>query len=251
MSGNDAIRIFPVKSRPETESCQRQVSSAAGIHFCECDGIYIFLDIPADRYFRFSPEQSSWFRLILENPSSSRVPEKVSQFRDSLVQRGILIVIDGESPPRYVPIPPASYSSIFQPDTDLQGRLSAQIWIRAARAVLRSWWLVRHSSLEGIVNHVSGLKKKIHQGREREITGFEPLVAVFHRLTPYFFTSTDACKYRSLALIEFLGAYGFSADWVFGVRLAPFRAHCWVEIGSVILNDYVDNVREFKPILRI
>jgi len=37
---------------------------------------------------------------------------------------------------------------------------------------------------------------------------------------------------------------------VFGVRGAPFAAHCWVEIEGVPVNDDPDFVAPYVPILR-
>ena len=42
-----------------------------------------------------------------------------------------------------------------------------------------------------------------------------------------------------------------SAFLVIGVTASPFGAHAWVQIGDVVLNDSVDRVRRFVPILTI
>ncbi|GAD58270.1 hypothetical protein MBEBAB_0520 [Brevundimonas abyssalis TAR-001] len=36
---------------------------------------------------------------------------------------------------------------------------------------------------------------------------------------------------------------------VFGIKLVPFGAHCWVQAGETVLNDTVDNVSEYTPIM--
>ncbi len=58
-----------------------------------------------------------------------------------------------------------------------------------------------------------------------------------------------ACLYQSFLLLEILRRRGLSADWVFGVRTWPFYAHCWVQAGDVVLNDTVDHVTSFEPIM--
>lgn len=61
----------------------------------------------------------------------------------------------------------------------------------------------------------------------------------------------DACRFRSLVLMNYLTRSGIAPDWVFGVRLCPFSAHCWVEYNGVILNEDSDTVAEFRPIMSV
>ena len=56
------------------------------------------------------------------------------------------------------------------------------------------------------------------------------------------------CLVRSALLMAFLGRRGLTADWVFGVRLWPFAAHCWVQIGDVCLNDDIERLWPYTPI---
>jgi hypothetical protein len=52
-----------------------------------------------------------------------------------------------------------------------------------------------------------------------------------------------------LALVDFLAYLHFYPDLVIGVRLAPFSFHAWVQFGDIVLNDEVDTVRPYTPIL--
>ncbi|MDI1281734.1 lasso peptide biosynthesis B2 protein [Brevundimonas sp.] len=58
------------------------------------------------------------------------------------------------------------------------------------------------------------------------------------------------CLVRSAMLVAFLRRMGLSADWVFGVRLWPFAAHCWVQFGEVCLNDDVERLWPYTPLYR-
>lgn len=57
------------------------------------------------------------------------------------------------------------------------------------------------------------------------------------------------CLTRSAMLAAFLRRGGLRADWVFGVRLWPFAAHCWLQQDDVCLNDDVERLVAFTPIL--
>ncbi|MBP7703741.1 MAG: lasso peptide biosynthesis B2 protein [Caulobacter sp.] len=71
---------------------------------------------------------------------------------------------------------------------------------------------------------------------------------IFERLLPWA-PRQEACLYRSFMLLQFLGELGRDANWVFGVRTRPFEAHCWIQAGGVVLDDSVDHVASFAPIL--
>jgi hypothetical protein len=58
------------------------------------------------------------------------------------------------------------------------------------------------------------------------------------------------CLLRSAMLVSFLRRSELAADWVFGVRLWPFHAHCWVQAGDVCLNDDVERLWAYTPIFR-
>jgi hypothetical protein len=59
------------------------------------------------------------------------------------------------------------------------------------------------------------------------------------------------CLSDSLALMRWLAGHGEGATLVFGVKLDPFAAHCWVQSGDVLLNDHPDRVERFARIRTI
>lgn len=79
--------------------------------------------------------------------------------------------------------------------------------------------------------------------------GLPPMLSsVFHQLRPYY-GHRRLCRFDSLALIEFLALYAQYPLWVFGVRCEPFSAHCWVQQGDCVLNDSLDQVKQYTPIM--
>lgn len=59
----------------------------------------------------------------------------------------------------------------------------------------------------------------------------------------------EVCLHRSFMLLHFLAERGMAADWVFGVRTWPFAAHCWVQVGPLIVGDDLHKVVRYTPIL--
>jgi hypothetical protein len=56
--------------------------------------------------------------------------------------------------------------------------------------------------------------------------------------------------FDSLALVEFLAQWHIFPDWVFGVRVDPFEAHCWVQAVEVVLSDTLSFAsRWYSPIM--
>lgn len=69
----------------------------------------------------------------------------------------------------------------------------------------------------------------------------------FWRMSPWLPIEGE-CLVRSALLMCFLQQRGLGADWVFGVRLWPFTAHCWVQLDGICLNDDVERLTSYTPI---
>jgi hypothetical protein len=74
------------------------------------------------------------------------------------------------------------------------------------------------------------------------------LVSAFLSALPWI-PDQGQCLQRAFMLRGYLARRGVAADWVFGVRTWPFGAHCWLQIGDVVLADDVDRIRGFTPIM--
>ncbi|UAJ12373.1 lasso peptide biosynthesis B2 protein [Polymorphobacter megasporae] len=60
-----------------------------------------------------------------------------------------------------------------------------------------------------------------------------------------------ACVAHALALMHFLWLEGIATDWIFGVHLYPFRAHCWLAAGEHVVGDASHRVLAFAPIMAV
>lgn len=99
-----------------------------------------------------------------------------------------------------------------------------------------------------------GLEHAVAEARRRKSSaagkGPLPHLSLFRaarRLVPL----TPNCLTDSLALSTFLVRRNIRCDLVFGVKLDPFAAHCWLQDQDGILNDSADSVTTFTPILAI
>ena len=95
--------------------------------------------------------------------------------------------------------------------------------------------------------------RKNHNRRRAPVFDFERmrvLVSAFDRLR-WLYPRSYLCLFDSLALIHFLASFRVFPEWVFGVTADPFEAHCWVQVGNMVLNDTVERVSAFTPIMYI
>ncbi|WP_151748834.1 lasso peptide biosynthesis B2 protein [Acinetobacter lactucae] len=78
------------------------------------------------------------------------------------------------------------------------------------------------------------------------------IIGLYHSalvFTPW--RGINKCLLKSMALKYFLSLNGFNADLIIGVRANPFFAHAWLQIDNVVLNDDIDKVGDYQPIMRI
>ena len=64
-----------------------------------------------------------------------------------------------------------------------------------------------------------------------------------------FFPRSRICRLDAPALCLLLRRYGHAAQLVFGARLEPFGAHCWVQLDDVAVDDADVRVRTYSPLL--
>ena len=127
----------------------------------------------------------------------------------------------------------------------------SSVWASIIVALLRSWTLKRTHSLKDVMASARRWKEQVPSEQPLDLEDVTRLTGQFLAISPYLFTSQDACLFRSLFLLRFLVNRGVAPTWTFGVRLAPFGAHCWVEYEGAVLNDHLEHVAAFTPILSI
>ena len=130
-----------------------------------------------------------------------------------------------------------------------------RIYLRDVLQFLKaSMWsvtLLRFRRFEDVVHRLEKRKRSSHIATAADLGGLRSLVAIFLRLQPLLLSTKRQCLRNSLALLEFLAAYGVTATWIIGVHTRPFEAHAWVQQAGVVLNDTPDHVRRYTPILTV
>ncbi|WCM25932.1 lasso peptide biosynthesis B2 protein [Sphingomonas sp. QA11] len=208
-----------------------------GLSYCWSGDQAIFLDIDADRYFRLGQGAERLISTLEATDAVGSTADEALLLR--FIESGFLVESDvGEIAPCNAIR--ARVSALDGVDPSLDGtRLPGLILeLLAARTRLR------FRSLSAILRDL-----RARQAPARKLSGAE-LHAIAHsfRTAGYVVGTLDQCLPRSIALMRYMVRVGASPSLVFAVMARPFAAHCWVQLDDVVLNDTIENVRQFTPI---
>lgn len=172
-----------------------------------------------------------------------------SRLAATLLSRGLLT----DTPSRQLPIATVDDATVSLDATDRDqscgagaGRIAR--FLRSAAAT--TLWL-RWRSLEAIATAVQARRDRasVSETTANSLAQMKVGTATYDRLRPFVFTARENCLYDSLALVGFLASEGLFPRWVIGVKTRPFAAHSWVQMGSTVLNDQHETIRQFRSIL--
>ena len=208
------------------------------VRFAIIDDRPVFLDLRRDRYFVLEGAASSAFDAMrsdaghaLDAPAAARLLA-TGLFRTSTPPAEL-------SPVTMSPAqrePPASPAPAFAP-----------------MDVIEIGWLVRQArrslGSEPLEKLIEGCRRTTHQCSARASDERIAMLARRFRRARAWVPIRPSCLQDSLAFHRWLARRRASADLVIGVKLNPFAAHCWLQVGHVVLNDSPERVAAFTPIL--
>lgn len=214
----------------------------SGVSFCEVGDRLLFLDVPADRYFCLSESAEREFQLLLKTGALISDGAVVR-----MLQTGMLVEVEGESLPLPCRAPLAPSDSLL----DLQlPKPRASMQLGALQGLMAARLSVRLQPLQRVLEQLPVRKARVRLNQADRADVMREVAAAFD-WTRTMMRSHDQCLPRSLAVAQRLASLGVEADFVMGVSLNPFAAHSWVQCGASLVNDRVDAVRHFTPILCI
>lgn len=204
-------------------------------------GRSVFLDLRRDRYLGLDPAAEDAFA-ALRSAAEPVVPKGAA--RDALLATELFreSSFRGRLAAAAVPRPRASIN-----DTPLPrpGWLApVRVWSAVARARKRRARTplfeivdtLREARLAGLPQGDPGLAERA----ATEFLTVRPLVPIARN-----------CLLDCLALLDLMDPAAGHATLVFGVRLDPFGAHCWLQTDELLLTDTHDLVGNFTPVLAL
>lgn len=211
------------------------------VHLADVEGDLVLLDARRNAYYCVPRAHARGLKAAL---TASHRFRPVADMLDELEAAGLFSMID--APAQYSPPP-------FLGTTDLHSVPGTRAPLTICRLghVLAAFWsaqlAIRFARPERWFRRIARRNARRRLDAKDEI---EALARLARDAQP-FFPGTARCLGSSLFLLGILHRAGFGARWVFGVRTWPFEAHCWVEIDGVILNDSLEHVRSFTPIVAV
>lgn len=214
---------------------------APGVSFCLVSGRLLFLDINRDRYFCLSPPAEEAFGRWVDGGTLNDAEHARLA---GLTEHGPLRRSDAACPPAAPPVLPVTGSVLDQLLPPAQPGAVAAAGVRLIDTAAR----LKLQGLGPLLRAVMRRKARIAAGPQPADRLLAQTAAAFAALSAIA-AAHDRCLVRSVAVARRLIAVGLRPELVIGVRLQPFKAHCWVQHGGRVANDRVEVVRPFTPIL--
>lgn len=107
---------------------------------------------------------------------------------------------------------------------------------------------LQRKSFQETIEYMRGAKERSLD--QRPTCGVQLLLDTFHSARPWFWVP-PICRLDALALALLLWRCGTDVNLVFGVRLEPFRAHCWAQVGRIALNEPHQRLLQYTHIMII
>lgn len=225
---------------------------------CSAKRHWVILDVNRDKYLcvdrrqfdSLGPWLYGWEESALQRECGATAPsdETIALARRLLSLNLLSERADGTKPARTIAYPLPTDSMVMDvaaPSRRASCAHAPSFFVSSAKASRQ----LRDQSFQSIVAVVRARKRdNANPSCPLDVERAQFLLSIFDSLR-LFFPRPYLCLFDSLALIHFLARFKLYPDWVFGVSADPFEAHCWVQAGSVVLNDTIARVSAFTPIM--
>jgi len=213
-----------------------------GLYCCVAGTRLVFLDLIQDGYFGLPERVDGAFQECLRCQTDFLA---VTQLPIEIV-RSARIRAGAAARLRILPsLPEPDQSRCDGPREHAKLRHVLEATLRQANAAKA----LTKSPLSEIILHLQATKAR--RPICSDSTGGEKVgeIAMAFRASRLLVNNHDKCLQRSIAMCRFMSSRGHFPNFVMGVKFKPFAAHAWVQDGTLVLNDEVDNVLPYTPIL--
>lgn len=208
-------------------------------YYCVANGRMALLDLRDDRYFALPPSCDEAFRSLI---CGQMLTDAQRQALAPLIARHIIVVRPDGFIQKIPPSPPTPMRS-YQ-DTSANG----------VRVVLfgSALGMQMSAAIQLKTRHLSDIIADIRRRKHEHVLRHrppEPEALASFLMTRRLVGTQDRCLRWSIAMVNYLAARDCYPSLVLGVKMTPFSAHAWVQLDDLVLNDGLDQVLPYTPIL--
>jgi hypothetical protein len=218
---------------------------APNVFSAEIDNRCVLLDLAQDRYVALGAAATRALNALVGARDDGEAMAVAGRHRAELIARGI---VTDQGAPRHNPAVPTPCASVAAGDLGRSPPVGAAQALGALRALTEVDFVLRRRSFEQFVSWLR--RQKARRRGSRRIGDLREEIEGFHAIRPWF-PASSICRLDAPALALKLWRAGRDVHLVFGVRLEPFGAHCWVQQGEAVLNDSLDLVAQYSAIMAI
>ncbi|MGV9005945.1 MAG: lasso peptide biosynthesis B2 protein [Brevundimonas sp.] len=205
---------------------------AEGVFLARVREDIVVLDVNADRYHCLL-DAADW--MVLGKSGSVTVPDEPAA--RELLSAGIAMGDCAKTPRRRPEAARRQFATAAAP--------SRWSLFRTGVAIASTTMAFRGLPLRQLIAGSAGSPGPVRPVDDRCLG---ETVAAFQGALPWV-PFEGECLQRAFQLRRVLTGRGIHADWIFGVRTWPFAAHCWLQIGDLVIADTLERVDRYTPIM--
>jgi hypothetical protein len=220
------------------------------VYCCRRGDDFVFLDLRQDDYTLVSGTAAVALNAVADVAKACALPTlELSSALRELVEDGLLTTSAASGRPLATTQARLPLEPLLDCEAEPAKVRLHHVWNFCAACVAAAVML-RWRHIENIVSAVARRKARQATAQSNDVARARDLTAAFHTLRS-FFPVDYLCLYDSLALVEFLARYRSYPTWMFGVKLEPWAAHCWVQHDDLSYNEDVEAAAGYTPIMAI
>lgn len=220
----------------------------------------VVLDLKRNRYFGLGYREARSLSTLATNWTAASTAsggaiepmqlEDAARLADALIKAGFLTAVAPTEPgPQFASIDSNATLTSVGYELGAAPQLNLLHIVAFLRACIWAKRAVDSRLLYSIACEVA--QNKANAPSDVDLERTIELVCVFRRLRPYAFAAKDQCLFHALALLKFLSYYHVFPTWVIAVRPAPWAAHSWLQLGTLVLDCSPEEIDGYTPILAL
>jgi hypothetical protein len=207
------------------------------LSYCVIEDAVVFLDLPGDRYFRLSARANDLFVAL-------RRGEPLEEEGRAVLEAAGVFAAGASAPdaPKGITLPVRQCTSVSEGEFRLS-EIARAVWVQR-----RLEKRLQRRGIASVLRDIVRWRQASCSTRRRSPEGAAAVVRAFEQAR-VLRSPADKCLTRSLAIALCLARHGVHANVILAVKLGPFAAHAWAQAGGEVLNDTVEEVARYTPIL--